>query len=137
MNNQNLLQALNEIAIIENPLDRFVALKQFNKKYKKSHFYKQTKLNVFKAFELITKISSIELINKINILLSEENLSNFINQQLSNIHFDDVLNRLLYSVDYEHVNRMLQNVLPDNNLDAKQLKTLIEQLKGVVKELPH
>lgn len=137
MNNQNLLQALNEIAIIENPLDRFVALKQFNKKYKKSNFYKQTKLNVFKAFELITKIFSIELINKINILLSEENLSNFINQQLSNIHFDDVLNRLLYSVDYEHVNRMLQNVLPDNNLDAKQLQTLIEQLKGVVKELPH
>lgn len=137
MNNQNLLQALNEIAIIENPLDRFIALKQFNKKYKKSNFYKQTKLNVFKAFELITKTFSIELINKINILLSEENLSNFINQQLINIHLDDVLNRLLYSVDYEHVNRMLQNILPDNNLDAKQLQTLIEQLKGVVKELPH
>ena len=137
MSNQNLLQALNEIAIIENPLDRFIALKQLKKQYKKSNFYKQTKLNIFKAFELITKTSSIELINKINILLSEENLSNFVNQQLSNIHFDDVLNRLLYSVDYEHVNRMLQNILPDNNLDAKQLQTLIEQLKGVVKELPH
>lgn len=137
MNNERLLQILNEIAIIENPLDRFMALKKLNKQYKKSLFYKQTKLNIFKTFELINKTSYLELINKINHLLSEENLSIFINTQLQEIHFEDILNRLLYSVDYEQASRMLQNILPDSNLDAKQLQTLIEQLKGVVKELPH
>lgn len=114
---------------IHNPLEQFCALKQMRKVYKKSMFYKNTKLNIYKAYELACKMLNTGLIIKLNNLLNEEELSDFINNTIETIHLDVLINNLLRSVNYEHLSETLKTLVPD--LDTTQLQELITQLKDL------
>lgn len=52
MQNNELVTLFREIDKIDNCFDRFIALKNLRKKYKKSIFYKATKMSVFRAYKI-------------------------------------------------------------------------------------
>lgn len=52
MQNNELVTLFREIDRIDNCFDRFIALKNLRKKYKKSVFYKATKMSVFRAYKI-------------------------------------------------------------------------------------
>ena len=52
MNNKELLELFIEIEKNNNCFDRFLALKKKSKEYKKSLFYKQTRVSIFKAYRI-------------------------------------------------------------------------------------
>lgn len=129
MNNTELLLKFQDIMDINNPLEQVCALKQMRKIYKKSMFYKTTRINIYKAYEMACKMLNTSLIVKINNLLDEEQLSDFINNTIETIHLDVLINNLLRSVNYEHLSETLTALVPD--LDTTQLQELINRLKDL------
>lgn len=135
MTNQELAQEFLRISNIENAFDRVIELKKFKKYYKKSDFYKQTHFSIDKAFSIFSNVNVVDFIHQLNYLLTEENLSIFINKQIAEIHFEDILNKLLYSVDYEQLGRMLQKFIPEATVDTEDVKNIMEQFTGALKQL--
>lgn len=52
MNNNELVSLFKEIDTNDNCFDRALALKNATKQYKKSDFYKQTKMSIYKAYKI-------------------------------------------------------------------------------------
>ena len=105
MTNQELYNTLLEI-MYKNPLDAYCALKQLRKDYKRSEFYKATKLPLNKAYELVCSSLAIQLHNKLRELtdveqwvaklesfiddLDENSVDNFINKIISSLRLDNL-----------------------------------------------
>lgn len=63
MNNQELFKQFADISKTSNSLDLFCELKKIEKQYKKSDFYKQTKLNIINAYKIFAMDGFIRLNN--------------------------------------------------------------------------
>ena len=132
MNNALLLQKFKDIIELANPFDQFCALKQLKKEYKHSDFYKNTKLNIYKAYELFCKTQYVGLITTLKELLTEERLSEFINGVFETVHLDVLINNMLRSINYDQLAEMIQDLIPD--LDVKQLEQITQQLKDLTQK---
>lgn len=92
MNNKELSERFDRIDELDNSFDSIVALKQFNKDYKHSDFYKLTKMSVFKAYELYHKMDLITVINKVKNLVNPTKLSQFLQQTVDQLEPDTIQN---------------------------------------------
>ena len=66
MNNTELLTQFHVIAGKSNIFDICCELKKFNKQYKKSEFYKQTKLPINSAYKIFVESRGLAMYNKLN-----------------------------------------------------------------------
>lgn len=120
MENNELLLELTKIDTITDKLDRIVALKKFEKQYKKSKFYKQTKMPLKELratlFGFRVELFVENFLQNFNV----QNLGNTINQVLSEIDMDNF---------EEFFNKLLQFLDPQQLKDAGIL--LQEQVKKI------
>jgi replicative DNA helicase len=132
MNNELLFQRFKGISELKNPFDQLCALKQFKKEYKHSDFYKSTRLSIYKTYELFCKTQYTTLIATIQELLSEDQLSEFINGVFETIHLDVLINNMLRSINYDQLAELIQDLIPD--LDIKQIEQITQQLKELTQK---
>lgn len=95
MDNNQLQDFFNELFLENNYFNLIIKLKENEKKYKKSYFYKKTKISIYKAY--IGFIFNKAIINIKNIYLYKdpEQLVKLINnyiQQLNNIDLTGIIN---------------------------------------------
>lgn len=87
MTNQELEKKIKELLKIQNYFDFMVAVKKFNKEYKKSEFYKQTHCSLKKVFERA----------RIFYFLQMDELFSRVQDKLDGLNFDnvnDVINKV-------------------------------------------
>ena len=132
MNNKTLWQSFNDIMNMSNPLDQICQLKQMQKEYKKSEFYKLTKMNIYKAYEMTCKTQYSSLVKTIQSLLTDDNLSEYINNVFETVHLDVLFNNMLRSINYDQLNEFISDLIPD--LDIKQIQQITQQLKELIEK---
>ena len=120
MENNELLLELNKINSITNELDRIIALKKFEKQYKTSKFYKQTKLPLKELRATLLGFRAEIFVENFLQNFNIQNLGNMINQVLSEIDMDNF---------EEFFNKLLQFLDPQQLKDAGIL--LQEQVKKI------
>lgn len=121
MNNIELEAQFKVISQLNNSLDAIVELKKLNKEYKKSDFYKMTKMSIYDAYKASLNFKLSKIIMRIHSFSNVEDLSLFINELINNID-EDTLNIFL---------EKLSNVLSMSEIEkySKQLENSIEKLK--------
>ena len=124
MNNYDLYLKFIEISSL-NPFDAYIQLKDLQKAYKKSEFYKQTKLSIKKAYSLFLKMMPVQLVAKLHELTDIDRLG---------IKISDLLN----SIDEDAINNVFDkfvNMFDINKLQEEKgdLKILLNQFKDLVK----
>ena len=121
MNNIELEAQFKVISQLNNSLDAIVELKKLNKEYKKSDFYKITKMSIYDAYKASLNFKLSKIIMRIHSFSNVEDLSLFINELINNID-EDTLNIFL---------EKLSNVLSMSEIEkySKQLGDSIEKLK--------
>lgn len=121
MNNIELEAQFKVISQLNNSLDAIVELKKLNKEYKKSYFYKMTKMSIYDAYKASLNFKLSKIIMRIHSFSNVEDLSLFINELINNID-EDTLNIFL---------EKLSNVLSMSEIEkySKQLENSIEKLK--------
>ena len=121
MNNIELEAQFKVISQLNNSLDAIVELKKLNKEYKKSDFYKMTKMSIYDAYKASLNFKLSKIIMRIHSFSNVEDLSLFINELINNID-EDTLNIFL---------EKLSNVLSMSEIEkySKQLEDSIEKLK--------
>lgn len=92
MDNNQLLYELREINSITNDLDRIAALQKFSKKYKKSDFYKATRMPLEKLQAKLLGFRFEEFVANFLVNFNLTNLSNSINQVLNGLDSETVSN---------------------------------------------
>lgn len=97
MNNIELELKFKEILSKSNTLDSMIELKKIKKEYKKSDFYKETKLPINKAFKLYNSIKVAAIIEKIKYYTVTTNII-------------DELNFILENIDEEQINAILNKL---------------------------
>ena len=120
MENNELLLELNKINSITNELDRIIALKKFEKQYKTSKFYKQTKMPLKELRATLLGFRAEVFVETFLQNFNIQNLGNMINQVLSEIDMDNF---------EEFFNKLLQFLDPQQLKDAGIL--LQEQVKKI------
>lgn len=123
MNNQELFSKFTEISKTNNSLDLYCELKKMERQYKKSNFYKQTKLNIVNAYKIFTMDGFI----KINNLLHNSLISALANNDLAELSM--LLEDFLSMFDYNKLDGLfiyIKNKLENLNLDSN---SAIEELK--------
>lgn len=102
MTNEEIQQKLDEILLLTNTCDVIIALQDFNKEYKKSDFYKQTKMSLNDLLIMNKNLKPINIgktfkeiqtqINELNLDNLNKVLDDFIESfQLSNIDLKETL----------------------------------------------
>lgn len=124
MNNHDLYLKFIEIASY-NPFDAYAQLKAFNKDYKKSDFYKASKMPIHKAYKLFLEMLPSQLYFKISTFTDVESLA---------AKLTDVIN----GIDEEAISKLLDRLTNIFNIDKLQdekgdLKILLNQVKDLVK----
>ena len=121
MNNIELEAQFKVISQLNNSLDAIVELKKLNKEYKKSDFYKMTKMSIYDAYKVSLNFKLSRIIIKLHSLSNVEDLSIFINELINNID-EDTLNLFFEKIS---------NILSISELEKynKQLGESIEKLK--------
>lgn len=110
MNNEELLQQFTLVAKTENPLDAIVALKKLKKVYKKSDFFKQTKLSIdvaFKCYKDMISARNAQLLNEY--ITDTDKLVNKLNNVINNMDssiFGNLLDRISGVADTEELRQM-------------------------------
>ena len=123
MNNQELFNKFTEISKTSNSLDLYCELKKMERQYKKSSFYKQTKLSIINAYKVFTMDGLI----KINNLLHNSLISALANKDLAELSM--MLEDFLSMFDYNKLDGLfiyIKNKLENLNLDSN---SAIEELK--------
>jgi hypothetical protein len=124
MNNHDLYLKFIEIASY-NPFDAYVELKKFKKDYKKSEFYKETRLRIDKAYKMFLGAMPGQLLAKIKEFTDTESLVTKI---------EDLIN----GIDEDAINGLFEKLSNVFNIDKLQdekgdLKILLNQIKDLVK----
>ena len=132
MNNDKLLLQFKTIAKIGNPFDVVLALKRMNKEYKKSEFYKQTHLNIYKAYEIFTKMMVPSTILKVEDVLEYGSISSYINEMLEEVDLGFLFNKFIYGINWDLVIEYLQKLMPQ--ITTEELKGLGEELKKTIEQ---
>lgn len=97
MTNNELEQKIKEINLLSSNLDKVEELIKLNKSYKKTKFYKNTHLSIFKLYQYFTFQEAQKTISYINSWLDIDNLANRINNVLEEVDLD-VLNNFFEKV---------------------------------------
>lgn len=106
MDNNQLLYELREINSIENDLDRIIALKEFEKKYKKSNFYEETKMSLKELQEKLLGFKFNEFVDNFMLNFNIVNLGNVLNHVLEEIDvstFSNFFDKLIESLDIQQL----------------------------------
>lgn len=123
MNNQELFSKFTKISKTSNSLDLYCELKKMERQYKKSSFYKQTRLSIVNAYKIFTMDGLI----KINNLLHNSLISALANNDLAELSM--LLEDFLSMFDYNKLDGLfiyIKNKLENLNLDSNGA---IEELK--------
>lgn len=128
--NSVLFEEFKRISQHDNPFDCITALKKFKKKYKTSIFYKETHLNIYKAYELYTKTAGASLLIQLNELLQYDNLALYLNDMLNSLDTSILINKFLDGIDYGMLLDTLKNLIPEITID--DLNTITEKLQKAV-----
>ena len=110
MNNEELLQQFTLIAKTENPLDAIVALKKLEKTYKKSDFFKQTKLSIdvaFKCYRDMISARNAQLLNEY--IADTDKLVDKLNEVMDSVDpfiFGAFANRMTGATDIEELRQL-------------------------------
>lgn len=120
MTNQELYNILIEI-MHKNPLDAYCELKQLNREYKRSIFYKKTKLPLKSVYELVCASAYMQLYTKLRELVDTQHwavkIENFI---------DDLDENTIRSF----FNKLLDSFQLNNLTNEKgELTGLLDQMK--------
>lgn len=128
MENKELLSLFTEIDKLDNGFDRHLALRDKRKEYKKSDFYKRTKMSIFRAYRIYQADGL-------------SNLLAFINSPVIRtlIKGDTFLLRLnvenfLADFDLDKIDRVIDHIL--NRFDELELDTsnITTELQKLIKE---
>lgn len=90
MDNANLEKMFCSIMEKDNGFDRYLALNDLNKTYKKSEFYKKTKMNIHKAYNLFVKDGLMYSLVKFKNSIAPDKLGEYITNLLDNIQPDAI-----------------------------------------------
>lgn len=121
MDNITLEKMFFSIMDKSNGFDRYIALKKLNKEYKKTDFYKKTKMNIRKAYELFVKDGLIYTLSRIKNSLTPDNLGEYLTNLLDNIQ-PDAIEQL--------TERIIQNLnLSEITSSTKELGDIIHSFK--------
>ena len=123
MNNCDLYLKFIEISSL-NPLDAYIALKDLQKDYKKSEFYKKTKLSLKKTYAMFLRTVPVQLAAKLIDFVDTDKLGMKISDLLNSIDEDAIDN-----VFDKFVNAFDMNKLQEEKGD---LKLLLNQFKNLV-----
>lgn len=124
MNNYDLYLKFIEISSL-NPFDAYIQLKDLQKTYKKSEFYKQTKFSIKKAYALFLKMMPVQLVAKLHELTDTDRLGIKISDLLNSIDEDAINNVFDKFVNMFDINRLQE--------EKGDLKILLNQFKDLVK----
>ena len=107
-----------------NPFDAYMQLKELNKKYKKSQFYKATKMRINKAYQMFLQMSPVQLVEKIKDFANVETWS-------------DKITELINGIDEEAINKLVDRLTSVFDIEKLQdekgdLKILLNQVKDLV-----
>lgn len=128
MNNTELQQFFKDILDIDNCFDRVIELKRKNKEYKKSQFYKQTKISIHKAFTLF----KLEFFNDIVKIINSPILNTIKTCDLDKLK--DIIENFLSDIDPETYSELLDTIISKfMALDIKEAQSLNE-LKNVIRD---
>lgn len=120
MENNELLLKLKQIDNITNELDRIIALRKFDKEYKKTKFYKATRMSLkqLQATLIYFKLQKFadDVVNKLSI----DNLS-------------DTINDVLEGIDTGALNKFFDAII--DVINPQQLKSLGITLEEQVTKL--
>lgn len=121
MNNIELEAKFKTISQINNSLDAIIELNKLKKEYKKSDFYKITKLSIFKAYKMSLEFRLAYIIDKVHSISNMEDLAIRINELIDNID-EDTLNSFA---------EKLSNIMSISQLEEynKKLGDSINKLK--------
>lgn len=128
MNNLELERHFQEIAAKANVFDRRIALKKFKKEYKKSEFFRITRIPVYRAFTFYqaNKVSAALL--DVQNIFDIDNAADKINELLENIDLSLAVNKLLTLLDYDKIQEFLDKT---NHDDTEELAKLTGELKEI------
>lgn len=89
MDNKELYNKFYEIASL-NIFDAVIELKKFKKEYKKSDFYKSTKLSLIRAYEIFNKSGINEFLYTLRTLTDTDKIINKLTDILNGIESDTI-----------------------------------------------
>lgn len=107
MNSTELMNLFMEAQSKDNSIERFLFLHSKNKEYKKSDFYKKTKINIFKAYVMVVTDNGITLLNRVTQLSTPTKLGTFIQDTIENIESSAIEEFIDKIVEAFNVNEML------------------------------
>lgn len=121
MNNIELYDKFYKISLL-NVFDAVIELKKFKKEYKKSDFYKATKISLLKAYDIFNK----SILNELSSLIRELSDSSRLSSKLT-----EVLN----DIDSETIQDLFDKIINVFNIDELnehkgELTGLLNQLKN-------
>ena len=114
MNNIELQKKVEEITSIENFFDMIEAVVNFEGEYKKTSFYKKTKMS------LADVIKNYKILNTISL----ESLTTNIQKLINNINLDNVMS----------VINQLGDVFENENSEIREVKNLEESFGSILKK---
>lgn len=122
MNNHDLYLKFIEIASY-NPFDAYCQLRAFKKEYKKSDFYKTTRMPIDKAYEYVSKTIFVQLYMKLQEITDVDSWVAKINRFIDDLD-EDTIQNLLNKIT-THLNL--------NNLDFEkgELRSLLNEMKSL------
>ena len=121
MTNLELEREFQNIMTLDNSFNRLFAINALKKDYKKSEFYKSTKLDIFSAYELFVKDVLVYGIFKIKSFLTPERLGDYLTDLADNIQ-PDAIEKL--------TNSIIESLKLDDIMSSTQeLGEIVQRLK--------
>lgn len=121
MNNTELYDKFYRISLL-NVFDAVIELKKFKKEYKKSDFYKATKISLLKAYDIFNKSILNELSSLIRELSDSSRLSSKLTEVLNDIDSETIQDLFDKIINVFNINEL--------NEHKGELTGLLNQLKN-------
>ncbi len=129
MTNTQLLELFKTIAEVDNCFDREIMLKKAKKQYKKSYFYRETKMNIHRAYAVFT----LSGLSKIAAILSSPILSAFAKGDVKAII--EQIEEGIKNFDKASLDGIIAYVNDNFSTDLEAARALIGEYKGVAELL--
>lgn len=123
MNNQELFECFKLISQQETSLDVACELKKFNKKYKQSTFYKQTKMPINEAYKVFLANAFIDLTK----MMQQPMIQALVHGKLTDLAL--LMEDFLTTFDYTKLDGFfvyLLNKFENLNIDRERLTKLVQ-----------
>lgn len=120
MNNTTLFNKLKSIAKLSNPLDAYLELKKLQKDYRKSNFYKQTRMPLKQVYKMV-------------VLNGFKQIIDFIDKLQDPIQVGNLITEYIDSISTESIDELFGKL--DNVFNIKDLKEVGEDLQKSIDKL--